>query len=104
MNTLNTITVRKGRITLAISKLELLNQEEARPILALLLQRFNASLYEIIHETGLDAAVVEDYLEQLLLHGFVWKEQDLSNTRYTLDQSYLNKVTNIARTLAGFWR
>ncbi len=103
MNTLNTITARTGRMTLAINKLELLNQDEGRPILSYLIKHVHVSLVDIILHTGMDTSVVENYLEKLLQNGFVWKEQSDTRIIYTLDQSYFQKITLVAKTLAGFW-
>jgi DNA-binding IclR family transcriptional regulator len=104
MNTINTISVREDSFTHAIIKLELLNLEEGRPIMEYFTKHLNASMVEIILDTGLDPTVVQKYLEELFHNGFIRKEQSSSDIRYTLNQSYLGKVSAIASTLAGFWK
>jgi predicted transcriptional regulator len=104
MDTTNTVTAPRGRMALAINKLELLNKDEGKPILSYLVRQVNASLLDIILSTGLKETVVEDYLEELLQNGFVSKEQNAVQALYSLDRPYFQKIMLVANKLAGFWQ
>ncbi len=104
MDTLNTITLIQGdKLTLAIGKLELLEQKEIQSILNFLSSYNNASLLDIFIHTGLELPKVEKYLNDLYKYNFLLVDLSQLEPCFSLNLFELNKAKLIARKLASFW-